>query len=128
VFIYKTTYQGKLERGGDVMSLNMKEIGSRIRKQREFLGLTREQLAEMIDVTPKFCSDIELGVKGMSLNTLDVLSGMLKLSVDFILYGNATDENPDSVKMIFEMLDSCHSSKKKYAIEIMKNFIMVIDM
>lgn len=45
-------------------------IGARIRKQREFMGLTREQLAEKIEVTPKFCSDIELGVKGMSVPTL----------------------------------------------------------
>ena len=41
-------------------------IGQRIRKQREFIGYTREQFAELLDVTPKFCSDIELGVKGMS--------------------------------------------------------------
>ena len=42
-------------------------IGGRIRRQREFLGYTREQFAELLDVTPKFCSDIELGVKGMSV-------------------------------------------------------------
>ena len=29
-------------------------VGNRIRKQRETLGLTREQLAERIEVTPKF--------------------------------------------------------------------------
>lgn len=40
-------------------------IGNRIRKQREYLGYTRETLAEKIDVTTKFCSDIELGIKGM---------------------------------------------------------------
>ena len=45
-------------------------IGGRIRKQREYLGLTREQFAEKLDITPKFCSDIELGVKGMSVPTL----------------------------------------------------------
>ena len=39
-------------------------IGGRIRRQREFLGYTREQFAELLDVTPKFCSDIELGVNG----------------------------------------------------------------
>lgn len=109
------------------MSLDIKAIGIRIRNQREFLGLTREQLAEMIDITPKFCSDIELGVKGMSLNTLDLLSNQLKLSVDYILYGNADDESPDSANMIYEMLTSCHSSKKKYAVEVMKNFIMAIE-
>ena len=42
-------------------------IGGRIRKQREFLGLTREQFAEKLDITPKFCSDIELGIKGMAV-------------------------------------------------------------
>jgi len=76
------------------MSLDIKAIGIRIRNQREFLGFTREQLAEMIDVTPKFCSDIELGVKGMSLNTLDLLSNMLKLSTDYILYGNFNKDDP----------------------------------
>ena len=35
-------------------------IGGRIRKQREYLGLTREQFAEKLDITPKFCADIEL--------------------------------------------------------------------
>ena len=28
-------------------------IGSRIRKQREYLGYTREQFAELLEVTPK---------------------------------------------------------------------------
>ena len=39
-------------------------IGKRIRQQREYMGFTREQFAEQIDVTPKFCSDIETGAKG----------------------------------------------------------------
>ena len=63
------------------------EIGSRIRTQREFMGLTREQLAEKIEITPKFCSDIELGVKGMSVPTLCRLSQILGLSTDFIFFG-----------------------------------------
>ena len=34
-------------------------IGKRIRQQWEYMGLTREQFAGQIEVTPKFCSDIE---------------------------------------------------------------------
>ena len=45
-------------------------IGKIIRQQREYMGLTREQFAEQIDVTPKFCSDIETGAKGMSVPAL----------------------------------------------------------
>ena len=67
------------------MDLNFKLIGQRIRSQREFLGYTREQFAELIDKTPKFCSDIELGVKGMSLQTLNEIVNKLKLSPDYIL-------------------------------------------
>lgn len=44
-------------------TINYKLMGERIRRQRELLGLTREQLAEKLDVSAKFCSDIELGVK-----------------------------------------------------------------
>jgi 5-methylcytosine-specific restriction enzyme subunit McrC len=47
--------------------LDYKKTGSRIRAQRELLGYTREQLAEKLDVSTKFCSDIELGVKGVSI-------------------------------------------------------------
>jgi len=108
------------------MGLDIKAIGKRIRNQREFLGFTREQLAEMIDVTPKFCSDIELGVKGMSLNTLDLLSNALKLSTDYILYGNFEKNEPDAERRIYKMLASCPSSKKKYAIEVIKNIILVV--
>lgn len=50
--------------------MNLLAIGTRIRSQREYLGYTREQLAGYLGVTPKFCSDIELGAKGMSVPTL----------------------------------------------------------
>ena len=36
-----------------------KQIGIRIRTQRELLGYTREELAEKLDVSAKFCSDID---------------------------------------------------------------------
>ncbi|MBO5384667.1 MAG: helix-turn-helix transcriptional regulator, partial [Ruminococcus sp.] len=68
--------------------INYKEMGARIRTQRKLLGYTREKLAEKLDVSPKFCSDIELGVKGMSLNTLAKLSDILCMNVDYILFGD----------------------------------------
>ena len=66
-------------------------IGGRIRKQREYLGLTREQFAEKLDITPKFCADIELGTKGMSVPTLCRIATTLSLSTDYILFGRTPD-------------------------------------
>ena len=67
--------------------MDLLAIGTRIRSQREYLGYTREQLAEYLSVTPKFCSDIELGAKGMSVPTLCKISKILRLKTDYILFG-----------------------------------------
>ena len=75
--------------------MNWRDVGSRIRQQREYMGYTREQLAELLDVTPKFCSDIELGVKGMSVPTLCKLSEALRLSTDYILFGHQHGKRTD---------------------------------
>ena len=68
--------------------MDLKAVGRRIRFQREQLHLTREKLAEKLEVSPKFCADIEYGVKGMSMTTLNKLSEVLNLSTDYILKGN----------------------------------------
>lgn len=68
--------------------LNLLEMGERIRKHRELLGMTREQLAEKLDVSPKFIGDIEYGAKGMSLKRFCTLSQLLGVSTDYLLLGN----------------------------------------
>ena len=50
--------------------LNKSAIGARIRKRRELLGLSREELAEQLGVTAKFIGDIEYGEKGVSMKNL----------------------------------------------------------
>ena len=70
--------------------IDYKLMGIRLRQRREQLGYSREELAEKLDVSSKFCSDIELGVKGVSLNTLAKLSYILSLSTDYILFGDDT--------------------------------------
>ena len=94
-------------------------IGARIRKQREYMGLTREQLAELVDVTPKFCSDIELGVKGVSVPTLYKLSKTLMLSTDYILFGEFASESSGQIE---RMLASCTAEEYAHAEKLLKVF------
>ena len=75
-------------------------IGSRIRKQREQFGYTREEFAEKLEITPKFCADIELGNKGMSVQTLCNISSVLKLSTDYILFGTTQQEHAFSSMLL----------------------------
>lgn len=99
-------------------------IGKRIRNQRESLGYTREVLAEKIDVTPKFCSDIELGIKGMSVSTLCRISNVLNLSVDYILFG---DETVEIDSPIITMLKQCPAEKLCHLENIIKSFLFAIN-
>ena len=100
-------------------------IGKRIRQQRGYMGFTREQFAEQIDVTPKFCSDIETGAKGMSVPTLCRISKVLRLSTDYILYGKTEQENPNSVMMV---LENCSENERAYAEQLLKTFVTAMNM
>lgn len=88
------------------------QIGARLRRQRTKMGLTREQLAELLGVTPKFCADLELGQRGMSVDTLCNLSHVLHLSTDYILFGSQENETLESISA---MLHSCPAEKLPYA-------------
>lgn len=68
--------------------VDLKGMGERIRTRREELNLSREQLAELLDVSSKFISDIEFGIRGVSLKRLVLLSSSLLIPVDYILFGS----------------------------------------
>jgi len=104
--------------------LNFKTIGDRIRKQREFLGYTRDYLAEQLSVSTNFCRDIEIGAKGMSIQTLAKISSILKLSVDYIMFGETPDN--DAAPLLL-MLNSCKPEKRKYAEDILKSFLLAVE-
>lgn len=99
-------------------------IGKRIRNQREYLGYTREELAERLDVTPKFCSDIELGLKGMSVQTLCKISIELGLSTDYILFGFGKEADTSPAIL---MLQQCPKDKLCYIEEIIKSYMKAIE-
>ena len=99
-------------------------VGKRIRQQREYMGLTREQFSEQIDVTPKFCSDIETGSKGMSGPTLCRIAETLRLAADYILWGRDDPEPPDSIMMI---LENCTKKERIFAEQLLKTFVTAMN-
>lgn len=84
------------------MEIDTLAIGNRIRMRREDLHMTRNELAEILDITPKFCSDIELGARGMSLKTLMCISKTLYLSTDYILFGKETEKDKTPFSLFAE--------------------------
>ena len=97
-------------------------MGNRIREQREILGYTREKFAEKLDISVTFAADIELGNKGMSLDTLIKICELLSVSADHIIFGREMrSDNP-----IAEMTAFLDDSEMEHAKEIMKAYINAV--
>lgn len=65
-------------------------MGERIRLSREKAHLSREQLAEYLDITPKFLADIECGNRGLSMPKFALFIQILNVSADYLIFGNTT--------------------------------------
>lgn len=83
-------------------------IGKRVKTARTERKLTREKLAEIVNVTPHYIYEIERGMKAMSLETLANISSALELSSDYILFGKY--HNPDD--SVFAMLEELSEEKR----------------
>ena len=77
-------------------------LGLRIRELREKKNLTQAEFAEMIDITDKALSKIEVGRSYPHLNTFMAMSEELGVSLDFLASANDTNGKEVYVKEIME--------------------------
>ena len=67
--------------------MEREKIGYRIRELREMHNYTREEMAEMVEISPKFLYEIESGKKGVSSEILCKIARKFTVSCDYIMYG-----------------------------------------
>ena len=63
------------------------EIGLRVRRRREELGLTREKMAELAGLSVQFMASVELGKQSMTTDSLVKPCRALGVSADYIVFG-----------------------------------------
>ena len=61
--------------------MNNLEIGKIIQERRDFLNLTQKDIAEISGITFKSISEIELGIRNPSVNTLNKILEVLGLEL-----------------------------------------------
>jgi transcriptional regulator with XRE-family HTH domain len=107
----------------NVIKLDYINMGTRIRSQRELLGMSKDDIACYLDVSIKFIYDIELGLRGMSLNTLAKLSQVLRISTDYILFG---EKEKTDISPLLECFSQYPPEKIEHAEELLKLFMKAI--
>lgn len=97
----------------------LKEMGQRISKRRQDMGLTQEELAEKGNMTPQFVSYAELGKRAMRPENVIKMADALEVSIDYLLTGETTDKDTSlisdklrklsqtQIKIIESIIDEC---------------------
>ena len=65
--------------------IDYNELGKRIQLRRKELGLSQEAAAEKCGISPSFYSNIERGIKIMSLETFVSICKAFSISADYLL-------------------------------------------
>ena len=74
------------------------QMGEQVRIAREQAKLTQEALAEKIEVSPQYVSDLERGVVGISIPTLKRACVALGVSSDQILFGTVSENRNAAIE------------------------------
>lgn len=83
-----------------------KEIGEKIKRIRKKRKYTQEQLAEMIDISPRNLSNIEQGINFAKANTLEKILIALNISTEDLF---SNDELKDTDVLIDEIIQRVHT-------------------
>lgn len=98
-------------------------MGQRLRRVREELKLSREVLAEQMQISPRYLAELETGAKSMSAMTIYDACERLSISADYLMFGKT--EKADA-GVITEMLSNLDEEYVGLAEELLKTFILAV--
>ena len=84
--------------------VNYKNIGIKLRKAREYLNLTQEQVADILDLGRDAIIRIEKGTRKISADELNDFSRLYKISMDEIMNDTPYVSNEQAYARGFEKL------------------------
>lgn len=102
-------------------------VGKKIRQKRIQLGLSQDELAVRINRATKYCSDIERGMCGMSIETMLSIANALDMSLDYMMFGEISEvekewQQKDALTLI-HIIEKAPATQRNYAIRLLKLFI-----
>ena len=105
------------------MSIDFKLIGARIKETRKKAGKTQEWLAEQIDVSVGYISQIERGITKISLETLSEICAVLNGEMSYLVAGTAKKQNNYLKDEIAEKISRLSERDKKIIIDLIQSMI-----
>ncbi|WP_303837907.1 helix-turn-helix domain-containing protein [Ruminococcus flavefaciens] len=102
------------------MDINYSSIGLRIKYFRSERKITQEELAELVGTTSRHIINIEMGIKGPSLNLLVSIANALEVTSDDLLIDNLSHYGSISGYEVSDLILDCNSTEKAILTKAMK--------
>ena len=94
--------------------MNLKqELGEKIKRIRKNRGLTQEQLAELIDISSRNLSNIELGQNFPKAETLEKILKSLNITTEELFANEHIKSSKELLENIYNYLDKVKSDNLK---------------
>jgi len=100
------------------MTLNFRIIGRRVNELRTQNHMSQANLAEQVDMSVTYISNIETARKQASLKSLVLIADALGATVDSLLSGNQTNDLSEYKMELTQLLEGCSSYEKRIVYEI----------
>ncbi len=93
-----------------------KAFGEKVKRLRNKRRLTQEQLAEIIEISPKNLSKIEVGVSFVSSETLEKLLIALNVTAEELFANDYIRTREELIELIYKKIDSIKKDQQKLEI------------
>ena len=102
------------------MNIDYKLIGERIKRARKANGITQEILAEKLNVSIGYVSQVERGITKISLDLLGAISSILECDIAGFITESAVNSSEYLETEIVSELRKLDRIKKKFILKIIK--------
>ena len=102
------------------MNIDYKLIGERIKKIRKEREMTQEILAEKLNVSIGYVSQVERGITKISLDLLGAISSILNYDIAEFITESATNSSEYIETDLLHEIRKLDRNKKKFILEIIK--------
>lgn len=89
-----------------------KELGEKIKRVRKIRNLTQEELAEMVDISPRSLSNIEVGACFVKSETLEKILESLNISTEELFANNHIKSNHELICEIDKFINKVKNDTK----------------
>ena len=102
------------------MQVDYRLIGTRIKERRRAKGYTQENMAEKLEVSVGYVSQVERGITRISLDLLAAVSAVLECDVAVLVTGSAMNGEVYMWDEIGTLYNQLNRREKQMTLEFMK--------